>query len=456
MSLKLTGEAVELFAASWCNLDCTYCSIPKHNQMIKDKHKKIIEEIVAVTPIIDRLKLLYDKDKLSVVSHWGSEPTLTLGLFKNFYIEAVKIFKNLNAITLSSNFMTSPRVISNFIINDLPKERKFTLSVQMSIDGEEWATEVNRGVGTTETIQNNIVSFIQQLNDADKVIHKVKVHFKPTMSKDQYEHLLSDNKLYDHYKFFDNLIDRMTKANYKNRVIIQLGVDPTAVCPDKYTKRDGEVLAIFYAKIQELAANNDYKYVTPSFGSYYSAFDRIMKYYDELFTKARMFTCSAGDSQFGVSEYLHPCHDTFYMPYNEVQDAIRDDLGRINSSRELDNLESGRTGIVQKTMFVKIDGLDQEGADKYVYLMRGFHDFFKFRVSSGVAVILLMAKCGQVSPCYKNKDMATILSIFAIIRHSCPTGNVQYSGSMHVPEHAYFRLFGNGLLEQFIKKGLSK
>lgn len=455
MNLKLTGEAAELFAASWCNLDCTYCNIPKHNQMIKDKHQTIIKEVIAVTPIIDRLTHLYG-DNLTIIGHWGSEPTLTLQHFKKFYHEAIKVFKNLNTISLSSNFMTSPSVVSNFIINDLPKSRKFTIEVQMSIDGEEWATEVNRGVGTTKTIQENIVAFIQQVNDADEVVHTVGVHFKPTMSKDQYEHLLTDDNLANHYQFFDNLVDRMVKANHKNRINISKGVDPTAVCPDKYTKRDGEILAKFYAKVLELNANNNYKHVSPNFGSYYSAMDRILKFHNELFTKARMFTCSAGDSQFGISEYLHPCHDTFYMPYDEVQDAIRDDLGRINSSRELDNLESGRTAMVQNSMFVKIDGLDQEGADKYVYLMRGFHDFFKFRISTGAAVIKIMAKCGQVSPCYNDEDMALLLATFSAIRHSCLTGNVQYSGSMHLTEHAYFKLFGNGLLEQFVKKGLSK
>ncbi len=454
MSIKLTGEAVELFAASWCNLDCAYCSIPKHNQMIKDKHQEIIKDVIAVTPIIDRLKFLYG-DALTIISHWGSEPTLTLQHFKGFYEKALVEFPKLERVTMSSNFMTNPRVLSNFILNDLPKDKKMEVTVQMSLDGEAWATEVNRGIGTTEQIKRNIITFIKSLNESEDIVHSVRVHFKPTMSKDQYEHLLTKDNLYNHYAFFDDLVGKMIEANKHENVGIQKSCDPTAVCPDRYTKHDGEVLSRFYNQVVDLEEKKLFKHVVPTFGAYYVTVDRIKNFHSELFTKARMFTCSAGDSQFGVSEYLHPCHDTFYLPYDEVQDAIREDLGRINSSRELENLESGRTSLVQKSLFKKIDTLDQAGADEYQYLMRGFHDFVKFRLSTAMSTVLLMAKCGQVSECYKNEDMALFLALYATIRHSCLTGNAQYSGSIHITDPAYFRLFGNGLLESFLQRGLA-
>lgn len=452
--IRLTAEAVELFAASWCNLDCAYCNIPKHNQMIKDKHQDIIRDILAVDPVIDKLKNLYG-EKLKVISHWGSEPTLTLMHFKGFYEVAVKEFPNLDMVSMSSNFMTNPVIISKFILEDLPRDKPLKIRIQMSLDGEAWATEVNRGKGTTEKIQENIVSFIEQINSDYCLPHKVLVHFKPTMSKDQYEHLLENDNLHNHYLFFDELLKKMHSANINKKVSINNGCDPTAVCPDKYTKHDGIVLAKFYKEVLALAEKKLFKHVTPSFASYYSTMTRMNKFNNELFTKAKMFTCSAGDSQFGLSEYLHPCHDTFYLPYDEVQDAIRNDLGRINSTRELENLESGRTALAQKTLFVKVDGLTQESADRYQYLMRGFHDFMKFRLSYGVATILAMAKAGQVSECYKDVKMAEVLSMFASIRHSCLTGNVQYAGSIHLTDQAYFRLFGNGLVEMFLEKELS-
>jgi len=451
--LNFTGVAAEIFAASWCNLDCTYCNIPKHNKMIKDKHEIIIKEIIAVDPVIDRLTKVIG-EKLEVISHWGSEPTLTLQFFKGFYEKAVDVFPKLNMVTMSSNFMTNPSVISNFILNDLPKKRPMEIRVQMSLDGEAWVTEVNRGEGTTEKVQDNIITFIENLNRQEDIVHKVSVHFKPTMSKEQYAKLLVDDNLFNHYQFFDHLAERMVKANRFKNVELQLACDPTVVCPDKYTVEDGKVLATFYRKVEGLRKANLFKHVVPSFAAYYGQFERIKTYANELYTKAKMFTCSAGDSQFGISEYIHPCHDTFYLPYDDVQDAIRNDMGRINSSREAENLDTGRTFSARDALTKKLDGMTQHDADKYQYHMRSFHDFFKFRVSYSVAVITAMAKCGQVSECYKDDDMATMLAIFATVRHSCPTGNAQYTGSVHLTDIAYFRLFGNGLLEEFLKKGL--
>ena len=451
--MDMTAVAVELFAASWCNLDCTYCNIPKHNTMIKDKHKKIIEEIIAVDPIIDRLDLLYG-DRLEIISHWGSEPTLTLGFFKDFYEVALSKFPKLNTISMSSNFMTDPKVISNFILRDLPRDKKLKISVQMSIDGEAKVTEVNRGVGTTKQIQINIVKFISALNKEEHCPHEVRVHFKPTMSKAQYEDLLFKKNLQKHYRFFDKLFDRMVKANKFGNVDISFNSDPTVVCPDRYTKRDGQVLAEFYERVETLRKKDLFKHVKPSFSTYAGGFKRLMDFNDELFTKSRMFTCSAGDSQFGVSEYIHPCHDTFYLPYDGVQKAIRDDYDRINSAREVDNLDSGRTALAKKNLTLPLAGLTQLKADKYQYLMRSFHDFTKFRLSFCVGVILAMAKCGQVSECYKDPKMATLLGLFATVRHSCPTGNAQYTGSVHLTDMAYFKLFGNGLVEKFLEKGV--
>lgn len=452
--LELTGVAAEIFAASWCNLDCTYCNIPKHNQMIKDQHKKIIEDIIKVTPIIDRLVKLYG-DSLEIISHWGSEPTLTLGYFKAFYKEAVVKFPRLERISMSSNFMTSPTVISNFILNDIPKSKVMKIDVQMSIDGEAKVTEVNRGVGTTEIIQKNIISFVENMNRDESIYHNVEIHFKPTMSKEQYQDLLNGDNMRDHYQFFDNLMGRIKAANKYNNVVIVGSCDPTVVCPDKYTKKDGEVLSEFYIKVEALAKEKLFKHLTPSFSSYYGGFTRLIDFNDELFTKSRMFTCSAGDSQFGVSEYIHPCHDTFYLPYDEVQDAIRDDMGRINSNREAENADSGRIELAKKVLTKKLDSMTQLDVNKYQYHMRAFHDFTKFRLSFSVAVVMLMAKCGQVSECYKDPKMATLLGLFATVRHSCPTGNQAYTGSVHLTDMAYFRLFGNGLVESFLKKAIT-
>ena len=83
MEKNFNPVALELFSAAWCNLDCTYCYIPKHNKFIVEKHKKIIEEVIEVVVIVDRIKKLYG-NQLKVVSHWGTEPSLTIQHFGPF------------------------------------------------------------------------------------------------------------------------------------------------------------------------------------------------------------------------------------------------------------------------------------------------------------------------------------------------------------------------------------
>ena len=71
--------ASEIFAAGWCNLNCKYCYIPK-TDFLKKIHKSILERIEDGT-LLEELKNTYGEN-LTSISHWGTEPTLTVGKFK--------------------------------------------------------------------------------------------------------------------------------------------------------------------------------------------------------------------------------------------------------------------------------------------------------------------------------------------------------------------------------------
>lgn len=441
--------AAEIFSAAWCNLDCTYCYIPKHNTKISEKHADIIKEIKAVDPIIDRLKNIYG-EHLEVISHWGSEPSLTLHLFDNFYKKAIETFPKLNAIMLSSNFIENTERVTDFILN-FPKEKQFTFTVQMSLDGPKWITDSNRRGGATDDIISNIVQFVENINKNEDIFHKVNVHFKPTVTKEQFTTLLDNNGVFEYFSFFDDVCFKLSEANKFNNVQINFDCSPTIVCPDEYTQQDGINLNIFYNQILELKTKNIFKVVVPEL-SYYWSLVRLCKHGREFTTKHSMFTCSAGDSQFGISEYLNPCHDTFYHPYNEMKDAVKKDSDRINSNHEKENVERGRFELTKRVYNKKIDSLSEKDYIEYIYNLRAFHDFTKFKTSASVAVIKELAYAGLVSSCYKQDKMAELLGTFVNTRHSCPTGNVQNLGSKHLNNIAYFKLFGNGLFENFLKR----
>lgn len=445
-------SAVELFSAAWCNMDCKYCYIPKGSQIIKDKHQQIIDEAIQITPIINRIKKLFDPNQIKVFGHWGTEPSLTIHHFKDFYKQAIQEFSNLDEINFSSNFMQQSKVdnVVDFI-KTFPTDRKFTFDIQASLDGPKWITDENRRGGATESIIKNIVHFIKELNQ-DGLYHKVIVHFKPTVSKSQYPELLKNNELLNYYQFFDDVFRKMYDVNTNNNVIIITNADMTVVCPDDYTQQDGINFNRIYETIIDLHNNYQFDFIKPDLGSYYNALRKLILLSDKIYTNQHMFTCSAGDSQFGISENFQPCHDTFYLPYDEINDALLEDIDRTNSMHDIENVEAGRIDLAKKQLCLDIETLDKFNAVKSIYNYRSYHDFFKFRLSYGVSIVKEMAYSGLISSCYKNNDMARLLSAFIQIRHSCPTGHQQYYGTIHLASIDYFKLFGNGLLENFIKR----
>jgi hypothetical protein len=169
-----------------------------------------------------------------------------------------------------------------------------------------------------------------------------------------------------------------------------------------------------------------------------------------------MFTCSAGDSQFGISEYLHPCHDTFYLPYPNIQNDMLNDTDRIQSEHEELDIKTGRLNKTKELMTHKIDDLNNFDLLKYHYYLRSFHDFLKHKVNTATAIIKEMAYTNQISECYKYDEMAALLALFSLTRHSCPTGQMQQIGTMNIQPHTYYRLFGNGLVESFLKRYLKE
>ncbi|MFW6002522.1 MAG: hypothetical protein ACOCQD_04205 [archaeon] len=114
------------------------------------------------------------------------------------------------------------------------------------------------------------------------------------------------------------MCEKLKNANVENNVEIGLGCEPTIVCPDDYTQQDGINFYNFYEKGEKIAENKKFNVIKPlSNNSYEGAFIRTQKLSDEFFTKQKMFTCSAGDSQFGIGDNLHPCHDPFFC-YEEL------------------------------------------------------------------------------------------------------------------------------------------
>lgn len=435
--------AAELFSAGWCNLECKYCYIPKTN-FLKKVHKGIIEKIDDGT-YLTLIKEMIGSD-LDSISHWGTEPTLTTSHFKNFYKNVKTDFPKLKVIKLSSNFMTPPKNLIEFITEILPNDYKLEVSLQVSCDGPEYITDKNRIGGSTRKILENCLEVTRQLNEK-QFNHNVIMHLKPTFSSDDIELCSNYDKTEEYYDFFDSFFVEWFEANKNNKLRMLTGVDPTIVLPGNYSVQDGINFNSLYEnqlKLQE----KKYKYVVPD-SNYYHRFKNKMIFYKEYFTKQRMFTCSAGDTCIGLGDIpgtIHPCHATFYLDHEEYFNEAKKYGLNYEAQKAL---EDGKTHQLKNGYVV--DNNDDLKYLKSMFATRSYNDFTKLKISNSLAVVLECARAGQISKIYKDVELAKLLS-FLIQTTECPIDSVLVTGSMFIPNISLIKLFGNGFFERVLKR----
>jgi len=430
--------AAELFSSGWCNLACKYCYIPK-TDFLKKIHKDIIDRIEDGTYLKNVKEMI--GEHLDSIAHWGTEPTLTTKNFKNFYKNVKTDFPRLKHVKLSSNFMTPPKNIFEFVTEILPKDFKLNVDVQVSCDGPAYITDKNRIGGSTNTIIENCLELTRLLNEAD-YIHQVSMHMKPTSSAQDLELLSDYDKCEEYYTFFDNVYDEWFKANSKGKININVGVDPTVVLPGTYTVQDGKNFSKLYENQIRLKSKG-YKYVDPD-SNYYHRWKNKMFYYKEYFTKQRMFTCSAGDSCLGIGDIpgtIHPCHASFYLDHDEYFNEAKKYGLDYQANKALDE---GRTTQLRDTHVV--DSSDDLKMLRSLYNLRSYNDFAMLKISNSLAATLELAHAGQLSPIYKNIEFAKMLS-YLIQTTECPIDAIAITGSAFIPNSSLMRLFGNGCFE---------
>lgn len=440
--------AVELFSSGWCNLACRYCYIPK-TEFLKDIHATIIEKIKDGS-FIKELKDFYG-DELESISHWGTEPTLTVKLFKQFYEEAIVAFPKLKEVKISSNFMTPPSNLIVWVTEILPQDRKLEVAIQVSHDGPAFITDKNRIGGSTQQIIDNCLEVIKGINDIG-TIHDVKLHLKPTIGDDDMRNLAEYDNMKEYYEFFDDFMVKVGEANHRNMIGFSKVVDPTIVLPGAYTSTDGKYFYKMYQN-QMALAKLEWRAITSPNSNYYYRWTQKRKFYKEFFTKQHMFTCSAGDTCFALGDnpgISHMCHQSFYLDHPTYYDEARK-YGL--DEQTMEGIASGRMDLV-KDHFI-IDKNDPASVTKMQYVTRVYNDFVEMKMSGTVAQILELAHVGQINPIYKDEAMAAQLSYF-IQTTDCPMDNTMISASQLVNTLSISRLFGNGVFEAILKRVLKE
>lgn len=440
--------AVELFSSGWCNLECKYCYIPK-TDFLKGIHKAIIERIKDGS-LADDIIDIYGKD-LEVISHWGTEPTLTLSHFKLFYDKINAACPKLNEVKISSNFMTNPNNLVKWITETIPQDRPLSVSIQVSLDGPPFITDKNRLGGSTAKIVENCLAVTKELNRVG-TIHKVHMHLKPTAGDDDILALSDMNKTTEYYEFFDHFVTEWKEANNKNVVDIMYACDPTLVLPGAYSSEDGKTFYQLLLNQLELKKRK-WKSISPPDSNYYWRYQSKFPYYNEIYVKHKMFTCSAGDSCMAIGDIpgtTHMCHQSFYMDHPNYYDEVKK-YGL--DEQTMEGIESGRTDLI-KNHFIALKD-DEKQKIKMMYLTRSYNDFLELKNSNTIAQILELASAGQINPIYRNVKLAEQFSYFAQVV-DCPINNTMITGSQLVGCSSLLRVFGNGAFENIFERTIKE
>jgi hypothetical protein len=371
--------------------------------------------------------------------------------FKNFYEKAVEYFPKLKTIKISSNFMTNPSNLVRFITDIIPQHKSLEMEIQVSLDGPPFMTDKNRIGGSTWKIVENIINFTQELNDVG-TIHDVKMHLKPTAGDDDILSLADIEKATEYYEFFDKVLTDWNNANHKNLADISMSCDPTLVLPGNYTSQDGKNFYQLYLNQLELQ-KREWKSINRPESNYYWRYKEKSGFYREVFTKQKMFTCSAGDSCFAMGDLpgtSHICHQSFYLDHAEYYDETKK-YGL--DAQTMEGIESGRMDIIKNTFITKSD--DDFHTTKMQYLTRSYNDFVELKHSITIAQILELADCKQINPIYKDLQLAKEFSHFAQVL-DCPMSNTMIAGSQLVGGAPLLRVFGNGVFEDILRRVLKE
>ena len=424
-------EAAELLTTGQCPFNCRYCYIPKTSAM-KNLHRDIIRDLKNNT-FLDNLEKVMGKN-LVYFSFWGTEPALTLKILQSKLKEISQRFPKLKQISFSTSMMLPEAII------DFAKAlSKFNveLDAQVSLDGPAFITDKNRFLGAAKKIPEN---FFKLVNMCQNISTKLDLRWKSTLTIDNIKEMnAKPGKIDDYFHYFQNLNQKFKKINQNKNITLQdQSYLPTLAVPGKYTSEDGKEFAKFLQKLHQKKYRSAYS----------NRLDRLLKFYDELGNKRKMFTCSGGDSNIGIGSHLHICHRTFYLDEDKYVESVL-------KEKDIENWDVSffRAGTIDYLRKWYMPSVDKEIEKmKFDYIMRGYHDFWALAMASTEALVKELALCGQAELIFlENKNYLTIFNLFTNTCLSCPMENILNTGCVSFTPISILRLFGNGAFREIFQ-----
>jgi len=145
---------------------------------------------------------------------------------------------------------------------------------------------------------------------------------------------------------------------------------------------------------------------------------------------------------------VHMCHRTYYFNKEKyIKSVMSMDKYK---NWDVSVMEEGRMREINKYYIVPYD--DEFEMWRLYYVMRGYHDFWRFRVGYTVNMMRMLALAGQAEERFlKNKDYTVLFAYFINSAFSCPMENLLNTGCVHLTPVSILRYLGNGAFEWIVR-----
>lgn len=440
-------EAINLYTAAVCNLNCVYCYIDKSPAL--QKIDAILEKSFASDYYFDYSKELFEPEDLKMIHFWGGEPSMGLHRMYNLLPKFIEYYPNLYGFMMSTNF-TIPNWFEEFygflkVLGNYPY-REFEFALQLSIDGPEYINDMNRGKGTTKLFLEHYNEFIQTINLNVPNNVRIKAHFKPTYSAETIAMLQDKQKIIDYFTFFDNLITQFNSTINNEKVVIVTSIPNTAV-PAAHTQQDGINFANYCRLTREI--EKEHRFKNYNIITTYAPRHHYSPCKDTSHFDVGCYHCGAGIRNIGLlpDRHLSLCHSGFASLLEEYK------INSMKNHMDLDDNES----VVLKALYTNNSKVMDicipfEDYPKIKKILEAFYAKGQtFQMVNTVSLIQSLALAGQIEKRFCSKEEAHKAAHFILSNTAtCMRDNANVTGSISMTPIGFPKLLLNGAYEYLI------
>lgn len=439
--VKMNKKDTAIFySCGICNLNCNYCCIDK-NPILKEIDKELGESFQGDYYFNQVKKYFPLPGSLRQIETWGGEPFLKMERMHNLIRQLCGYYFYFNSFYSSTNFsfpQWADKVLDLLKVFGEFFPRRFTIHLQLSIDGPEYINDRNRGIGTTQKCLNNFNILISRLpNELPKNINLI-ITTKGTLDNSSIMALDSKNKVIEYYQFIENnfirKIDLLNLDNVKIEFCIPNTADPSPV-----TKEIGKHFANICKWCREIEQENE-KY---GYFRYYKSITPFSQNIDNLKLSYNYpnYTCGTGYNMIGFlpNNMIASCHESFVYLIEKYKDFAKEQMStEVNKTINFNNFISNCNAC--KMCMSEKNFPEHERCMSYYNQSNTM-----FRLANITNEIMCLALAKQIDPKYAEEEKALSAAIYLQSATAyCIKNNYEMTGSYSLVSDGILKLLFNG------------